>query len=222
MPDSELSPTDLAAYTQNRLSATDPSTQTVLNRALLQVRNYCKWNVCPVMTDDTVTLDGPGQWGGYSVGMGSMYGSSYSHGNLARRRVGSGTLYLPTKRLQGISSIMENGVALDLSTVQWSSTGIVQKQNMTPWSADLGGITVTYTHGWSVAEAEDWRQIVLAVADRMSMVRGLIGPFPTNIGPYQLGAYYGSSRAANLPVAATWLDDLYALINTKRYVIEEI
>jgi len=222
MADQELAPQDLSTYTRGRLAPDDPNTVSVLARALQQVRNYCKWPVCPVIDNDVVKLDGPGQWGGYGVGVGSVYGSSYHTGTLTHRRVGSGTLFLPTKRLQGITSIVEDGVALDLSTIQWSEAGFVQKQNMQPWSSNLGAIEVTYTHGWSVDEAQDWRQIVLAVADRMSMVRGLIGPFPTEIGPYHMGAFYGTSRAGNMPISATWLDDLYAMIDTKRYVIEEI
>ena len=223
MTDIDLQPADLEQYTLGRLSASDPRTQTILSAALQAVRSYCKWYVCPVVTDDVITLDGPGHWGGYGVGMGSLYGGSYYNGTgtLVPRRVGSGTLFLPTKNLLSITSIVEDGNPLDLSTVQWSRSGVVVKQAMLPWSTNLSSITVTYTHGWSVAQAQDWRSLALAIADRMSMVRGLIGPFPTNIGPYRLGGFYGESRGS-LPNSATWLDDLLALIDMKRYVIEEI
>lgn len=220
MADQELTPSDLSTYTNGRLSAADPNTAGHLNWALQQVRNYCKWKVCPVVPDDIVTLDGPGEWGSYGVGLGT-YTGGYG-GTLQRRRVGSTSLFLPTKRLQGISSIVEDGVALDLSTIQWSSAGYVVKQNMQSWSVNLNSITVTFTHGWTVDEAQDWRQTVLAIADRKSMVKGLIGPFSTNIGPYQMGAFYGTSKSGNTPASSTWIDDLLALIDTTRYVIEEI
>lgn len=231
MADQDLQPSDLSSYTNNRLSATDPNTALHLNRALQFVRNYCKWNVCPVIEDDVVSIDGPGQWGGYGVGMGSLYGGSYysGTGTLVKRRVGSGTLFLPTKRLQGISSITEDGVELDISTLQWSSAGFVVKPNNQPWTTNLAtpgnpnlGITVVMTHGWSAAEAIDWRATVLALADRMSIIKGPMGPFPVNIGPYHLGAYYGTSRAGNLQANAGWVDDLLVQIDTKRYVIQEI
>lgn len=228
----ELGPSDLAAYTQNRLDVSDPNTANVLTRALSFVRSHCGWPVSPVMTNDVVTLDGPGQWGGWGVGMGSLYGGSYygGTGTLHRTRVGSSTLFLPTKRLQNIVSIVEDGVTLDLTTLQWSKAGFVVKQNHQPWTSNFAGsspggstgITVTMTHGWSEAEAADWRATVLAVADRMSMVKGLLGPFPTNVGPYHLGAFYGTSRPGDLPSSATWLDDLLAQIDTTRYVIQEV
>jgi hypothetical protein len=204
----------------------------VLTRALAYVRGFCKWHVTPVISEDVVTLDGPGQWGGMSVGMGSLYGGSYyaGTGTLRRTRVGSTTLFLPTKRLQNVVSVIEDGVALDMTTLQWSSAGFLVKQNMQPWTSNMAGssvngstgITVTMTHGWSEDEAADWRGTVLAVADRMSMVKGLIGPFPSEVGPYHLGAFYGTSRAGNLPQSASWLDDLLAQLDTKRYVLEEL
>jgi hypothetical protein len=227
---SELAPADLSAYTQGRLSASDPNTQTVLSAALAQVRHYCQWNVCPVITGDTVTLDGPGQWGGYTVGLGALSGGSYytGTGTLRRSRVGGNTLYLPTKRLQSISSVTEDSVALDVSTLQFSEHGEVIKTadagngNGLRWSVNYRSIQVTFTHGWTEAEAADWRRIVLAVADRMSLVRGLTGPFPVSIGPYRVGGYYGTSRAGNAPTSQGWLDDLFGMIDTKNYVIQGV
>lgn len=220
----ELTPADLVTYTSNRLSISDPNVAIVLAAALQQVRSYCKWSVSPVLVNDQFTFDGPGQWGGYSVGTGSLYGTSYtgSAGVLKRTRVGGSVLYLPTKRLQGIASIVEDGVTLDLSTIQWSTRGEVVKADGSQWSTNLHSITVTFTHGWTEAEAADWRRIVLAVADRMSLTRGLVGAFPVDVGPYRVGGYFGSSRPGNLPVGAGWLDDLFGMIDSKRYVIQEV
>jgi hypothetical protein len=225
----ELSANDLEAYTNGRLSASDPNTEMVLAAALQEVRNYCKWHVSPVHTDEGLKLDGPGEWGGYGVGIGGLYySSSYSiiAGRLTPTRVGGDVLYLPTKKLLDIQSITEDGVALDMATIQWSDTGQVFKTTHAPWTTNYAGsggaatgITITFAHGYTEQQAADWRRIVLAVADRMSLVRGLVGPFNAMVGPYRLSAYYGTSRPGTLPSHAGWLDDLYAMIATKRYVL---
>lgn len=231
----DISPTVLETFTQGRLSGDDPYTQWVLDAALEYARNYCRWHVSPVIVDDVRTLDGPGQWGGLSVGIGGIYyaSGSYLTGVLRRQRVGATTLYLPTKHLMGISSIVEDGVALDLSQVQWSTDGEVVKTTNEPWTANMGGsgngpangnmdgqtgITVTFTHGYSATDAADWNRIVLMIADRMSLVRGLVGPFPVEMGPYHVAAYYGTSRTGTLPMRAGWLDDLTGMIANGKYV----
>jgi hypothetical protein len=229
----ELSPNDLEAYTQGRLSANDPNTADVLAAALQEVRNYCKWHVSPVVTEEGENFDGPGEWGGYGVGVGGLYySSSYSlvAGRLSPQRIGSDVLYLPTKKLIGIEQITEDGVALDMTTIQRSQNGEVYKTTHQPWTSSHAGstvtgstgISITFTHGYSEEQAADWRRIVLACADRMSLVRGLVGPFNAMIGPYRLSAYYGTSRPGTLPTNASWLDDLFAQIATKRYVIMAI
>jgi hypothetical protein len=230
----DISPTVLEAFTQGRLSGDDPYTEWVLDAALEYARSYCRWHVSPVIVDDTRSLDGPGQWGGLSVGVGGLYyaSGSYLAGVLHRNRVGADTLYLPTKHLLGISSIIEDGVALDLSQVQWSTSGAVCKTNNEPWTTNYAGsgngaggnnagntgVTVEFTHGYSETDAADWRRIVLMIADRMSLARGLIGGFNTEVGPYKVSAYYGTSRPALLPKHAGWLDDLTAMIANGKYV----
>ena len=228
----ELSVNDLEAHTNGRLSASDPNTQNVLDAALQEVRNHCKWHVSPVITEDNQMLDGPGQWGGYGVGVGGLYySSSYSivAGRLTPVRVGGDILYLKTKKLISVQQITEDGVAVDMSNIQWQTGGEVYKTNHQPWTTNYAGsvaqntgINITYTHGYSEKEAADWRRIVLSVADRMSLVKGLVGPFNAMVGPYRLSAYYGTSRPGTLPTNASWLDDLFALIATKRYVLMEI
>lgn len=225
----ELQPNDLQVYTRGRLSAEDFNTQDVLNAALQHARNYCKWHVTPVDTNAQLSLDGPGQWGGLGVGIGGLHypSGSFITGSLRRQRIGAETLYLPTKRLTGISAIVENGVALDVSTdIEWSTDGEVWKTSGLPWTASRAsgrtdgtkGISVTFTHGYSPAEAVDWRRLVLSIADRMSMVKGLVGPFNAAVGPYRLSAFYGTSRAGTMPMTASWLDDLTSLFDTRRYV----
>jgi hypothetical protein len=229
----ELSANDLETYTNGRLSASDPNTKNVLAAALQEVRNYCKWHVSPVVTEENEILDGPGEWGGWGVGVGGLYySSSYSivAGRLSPVRVGNDVLYLKTKKLRSIEQITEDGVPLDMTKIQWSDNGQVVKTTHQPWTTNRGGststtgtgINITFTHGYSETQAADWRRIVLAVADRMSLVRGLVGPFNAMVGPYRLSAYYGTSRPGTLPTNASWLDDLFAQIATKRYILMEI
>lgn len=229
----ELQPLDLATYTSQRLSADDPNTLMALESALWQVRNYCKWHVCPVKINDTISLDGPGQWGGLAVGIGGLYyaSGSYLGGVLRHQRAGGNTLYLPSKHVTGISAVVEDGVPLDVLTdISWSDRGEIVKTSGQPWTVNLAsgrndgsqGISVTFTHGYSSEEASDWRRLVLSIADRSSLVKGLVGAFPATVGPYRVGAYFGTSRAGNMPRDAGWLDDLLGMIDTARYVRVEV
>jgi hypothetical protein len=224
----DLTPSDLQAYTNNRLNSEDANTALVLDAALQLVRNYCRWHVCPVITDDVVSLDGPGDWGGLTVGLGGLHfaSGSYLTGVLRHQRVGANVLYLPTKRLKSITSIIEDGVALDMTTIRWTERGAVYKTTGQPWTYNqaggsvlgMQGLEVTFTHGYSITEAQDWRRLVLACADRMSLVRGLIGPFNAAVGPYRVSALYGTSRTGTLPQDSGFLDDLLGMINTPKYV----
>lgn len=218
-----LTASDLQVYTQDRLKSDDPNTDFVLQAALQEVRGYCKWHVCPVTTE-VLTLDGPGDWGGLAVGVGGIYYSSgsYMNGFLRRTRPGAQTLYLPTKQLLSINSVIENGVALDVSSLDWGTDGEVSKGDGTRWTSKRRGIQVSFSHGYGITQAADWRRLVLNVADRMSLVRGLVGPFNASLGPYRVSGYYGTSRAGNMSAEASWLDDLFALIDTDRYVRVEI
>lgn len=114
---------------------TQPSSADIA-RAL--ARRYCGWHVSPVVTDEEITLDGPG------------------HRLLA----------LPTLALTALSSVVENGVELDLSTLTWSNTGLVAKRDGSPWTDQLAGITVTMSHGY--ASAIDFDQAVSIIAQSTS------------------------------------------------------
>jgi len=186
----ELTPIDLESFTKGRLPRNDYETRRVLSAAQRVVRNYCNWHVSPVRINETLILDGPGDWGGWGVGAGYVNGGTYygSGGALQRVRVGGQVLMLPTKRLQNIASLVEDGIPLDISALQFDQVGNVVKTTHQRWSVNMRGIVVTFTHGWTEDEAADWRQIVLMVADRMSLVRGLVGPFDLTVGPYRTGS----------------------------------
>lgn len=139
----ELSTTDVTQYTKGRLVATDAETIRLLAAAVQAARKYCGWSVTPRQTV-TVTVDGPG----------------------------TRLLALPTMNLVSLASVVEDGVALDVSSLHWSPLGLVRKSGLSGvrWSGNYGAIVVTMTHGFDVAD--DFNAAVLALVDRMSLTVG--------------------------------------------------
>jgi hypothetical protein len=137
----ELTPADVEQYTKGRLLAADAETTRLLTAALRGVRRYCGWRVTPIGAE-TVTLDGPGRQ----------------------------LLSLPTLSLVELQSITEDGVALDISTLRSSKTGLVRKKSGACWSHHYGAITVTMNHGYD--NAWDWQAAVLELIDRASSAVG--------------------------------------------------
>lgn len=121
---------------------------------LAAVRRYCGWHVCPVLTGDIVTLDGPG----------------------------SQLLVLPTLRMSALTKVVEDGVELDLSTLAWSTRGLVRKKSGARWSGEYGAIEVTFTHGFTAAEAADFQRAVQQVTDRNAL---LAANDPIAVGPFR-------------------------------------
>lgn len=150
----ELTPADVEAYTQGRLSASDPETLRALNAALTRARRYCGWHVSPVRQDVAV-LDRPSWIGIWNE------------------------LALPTLKVVSLDGIEIDGVAMDLANVRESkeAPGIIATKDGRPWGAGslllydsgYGAIEVTFTHGYAAADAEDFRSAVLALVDRAAM-----------------------------------------------------
>lgn len=135
----ELTAANLSAYTKGRLPA-DATTQDLLDAALSAARRWCGWHVSPVRTDDDLVVDGPG----------------------------GRVLSLPTLNLIALSAVTECGVALDVARLDVSRRkGTVEKHPYGNWTDRDGAITVTMTHGFTEAEAADWRRAVLRLADLM-------------------------------------------------------
>lgn len=137
----ELSAADVELHTNGRLLANDPATVRMLKRAYAAVRTYCNWHVSPSKTE-TITLDGPD---------GPLLG-------------------LPTQALITLTSVVEDGVSLNVANLTPSATGrlLVKRPGMFPtnrWSAEFRSIVVTMTHGFDVAP--DFEEAVLAVLDEM-------------------------------------------------------
>lgn len=92
-------------------------------------QRYCGWHVTPVETTQVV-VNGPG-------------------GPL---------LTVPTLKLVQLLSITEDGVSVNLSTVEWSPAGLIRKKSGANWTSALGGVVVSMTHGYDLAE--DFEQAV--------------------------------------------------------------
>jgi hypothetical protein len=150
----ELTAADVELYTKGRLLSSGSDgveTTRILNRALAAARRYCEWHVTPVKAIHVVTLDGP------------------------CGRV----LMLPTLRLapNGLTSVVEDGVTLNLADIRVSAGGPVRlrKKSRARWSSNYSSIVVTMTHGYLEADAEDWRMAVLDAVDRFSQNVGTRG-----------------------------------------------
>ena len=144
MPE-ELLPFDAEQYTKGRLSQTDPDVVRALNSAKSRVRRYCGWHVSPVRAE-TITLDGNG--GQY--------------------------LFLPTLKVVTLTSVTLDGETLDLTDDVKQSAEMpgVLVRPYSFWHCGYGNIEVTLSHGFTAAEAEDWREAVLSLVDQASMSAG--------------------------------------------------
>ena len=144
----------LSDYTQGRLDADADETAEILERSLAEVRRWCGWHVTPVLTDQQITLDGPG-------------------GRL---------LWLPSLRVVDLTAVTEDGVALNVTELEWSHNGLVRKPITAPyWTEKFRGITVTISHGY--ADAKDFEAAVFSVADRKSQAP--VGGSVISVGPFR-------------------------------------
>lgn len=137
----ELTTADVETFTRNRLAADDPVVQDILAAALVRARNYVGWPVSPLIEDDEIVLDGPG----------------------------GRELFLPTGKVGSIATIVENGNTVDPTNYVVSADiprMVYRKDGC--WTREYAGLTVTYTHGYTEAEAADWRRAILQMVDRMS------------------------------------------------------
>lgn len=115
----------------------DTEKQAALDSVLAAARRYCGWHVSPVETGVELTLDGPG----------GLY------------------LFLPTKKVVELTSVVENGVTLSIGTdvVMSAQTPGMLVRKGARWTRDYSSIVVTFDHGYTEAEAADWRRAVLTL-----------------------------------------------------------
>ena len=142
----ELTSVDVVNFTRGLLQAADNEVVQMLDAALTVARRHAGWHVTPVLENQQIVVDGPG----------------------------SRILWLPTRRLIDVSSVSENGTALTLSTLNWSTGGdrhvAMRKRSGAFWSDQYGAIEMTITHGFTEVEASDWRRAILSMVDQMSLV----------------------------------------------------
>jgi hypothetical protein len=90
---------------------------------------------------------------------------------------------LPTRKLVTLTSISENGTPLSLTSVSVTPGGLpgvssrpaaVRKEASGRsgwWGSRYQSIDVVMTHGYTEAEAADWRYAVLSMVDEMSQIQ---------------------------------------------------
>ncbi len=136
----ELAPADLPAAVRARF-ADDTAAQAAIDAVLVAARRYCGWHVSPVRTGESIELDGPG----------------------------GRVLSLPTLSLNSVTSVTELGVAVDVTKLDRSRRkGTLTKQMFDRWTCRDGAIIAVITHGYTEAEAADWRRAIIATVDARS------------------------------------------------------
>lgn len=135
----ELGPDDLPAAVRARF-ADDDAAQQAIDETLAAARRYCGWHVSPVQVDQVFELDGPG-----------------GH-----------VLSLPTLSLNAVASVTELGVAVDVTTLDRSRRKGTLTKPFGRWTSRDGAITAKVTHGYTEAEAADWRKAVIDLVDKWS------------------------------------------------------
>jgi len=150
----ELSAADVNEFTGGRLADDegDGTTTDMLNAALAAARRAVGWHVSPVRTADEVIIDGPD----------------------------SRILYLPTRKLNDLTNVDEDGTTLVPATsLRWNAGSPpggysepvrVRKRSNGWWTDQYQAIIVTMDHGYTEDEAADWRYAVLSMVNSMAMV----------------------------------------------------
>lgn len=170
----EPTPADAAAYSQGRLVDGDNRTTLLLDGALAAARAYCGWHVIPEKSD-VMKVDGPG----------------------------SPLLVLPTLRLVDIAALLEDGLTVDLDTVEWSGRGLVRKASRGCWTGKFRGIEASVTHGFDTAP--DFNAAVLSAVDRVGA-----GGAET-VGPFKFPDMGSASAGSTFSPAEKAILDLYRL-----------
>lgn len=152
----ELSPADVEAFTNQRLSQSNPEVQRLLDVALQVARREAGWHVSPVREADKCVLDAP-------------------RGNI---------LALPTLRLVELIEVAEDDVPMDVHRLRISGgrppgalggAVTLRRKHRYYGCWPALSITVTMSHGYTEDEAADWRQAVLMLVDAMSTVPVMAG-----------------------------------------------
>ncbi len=101
-----------------------------MDAASAEIRRWCGWHIAPVLTQ-TFTVDGAGS-----------------------------LVCLPTLRLVDVVAVSQDGVATDLTTLEWSHDGYIKGLS----STKLRGVQVTIQHGFE--SVPDLEQVIRDLASR--------------------------------------------------------
>ncbi len=138
----ELAVGDLPAATRARFGS-DAAAAAALDAVLAAARRHCGWHVSPARTEE-ITLDGPGGC----------------------------ILDIPTRRLTDVDGVTESGTDLDVDTLNWSTDGPhgarITKASGARWTDQYRAIVVDITHGFTEAQAADWRRAIIDMVDAVS------------------------------------------------------
>jgi hypothetical protein len=111
---------DFASYLKRDLDELEAYTaQLLIDGAEAAVVEYVGWHIAPVRSE-SVTVDG------------------------------SGTLIqtLPTMHLVSLDSVAENGLNLDVTRIDWSTNGVMEKRSGSCWTGRRRGVIPAITHGF--------------------------------------------------------------------------
>ena len=112
----------------------NPRAESALYAASQAVRNYCGWHVCPSVT---CTIHPQG---------------------------GDKVLKLPVGYVSAITSVTEDGVALDSGQYEWRHDGLMRRACFRRWSPRWDGIEVVCAAGYDVDAVPDLSEAVCAIA----------------------------------------------------------
>lgn len=131
------------------------------------VRDYCGWHVAPLLTE-TKRLDGDG-------GL---------------------TLVLPTRRLVDLVAVKVRGVDVDVTTLDWGESGVVQLREGC-WPDAPGVLEVTMRHGYLPDEVPNLIALMVGIGKRAQagLRRGAVTAHSVN------GASESIATAGGAPIS---------------------
>jgi hypothetical protein len=128
---------DFSGYLKRDFTDADAYTaQLMIDGAAEAVIEYCGWHIAPIVTE-TLTVDGTGLH----------------------------VQTLPTLNLVWLNSIAEHGVALDITRIDFSANGLLEKRSGQCWTRRRRGVVTEVMHGYE--STPRWvATLIYAVAGR--------------------------------------------------------
>lgn len=112
----------------------NPRAEAAVTAASQAIRNYCGWHISPSLNCTAYPVGG---------------------GRVAK---------LPAGYVSALTSISENGSALDSGAYEWRSDGLIRRTDCKNWTDTWDGITAVYAAGYSADAIPDLVEAVCSVA----------------------------------------------------------